>query len=596
MTRGEYVTYAHYFHGEDAVGIYSMLDYDSAPELTLMDGFDVEPAATETVARRHGLVLRGANARELFDASMARVPMHRRRTVMYLVDVILSGSPCQRGSWAPHYNLGTEPNADDPMNVLYPDSAHAIVEHADAALLEFLSDVKKLRSPAGSVNEHKPPGWWHHDMIRNFAAYGWTTHERDVNAHMLGSPRARRRLYTACFSERVVAAAEQAWIELQQCDVVPYSQRRVLADALVHDDVIDAFHSHLSTGHRLTVPRLHGDRRDTRQVARINTGKRESEPVGDARLASMPMKCFGETPLVMLPDGRVRRTLLSEFAAVGSVPWSDDRLMGANPTVDEVQRAKTMMGNTWDGIRTRKLVNAALAYIAPFIRERALVATEPARVAARFMTVVMRVLLPIRRAWRRLRYDGVCVTEDDERSKTVVTDWQRFGENAAMLHTRRAVGFMGFVGCANTLWRLLMHGATQDDRLSHGDGREGTTTSAGVNTSAGVSKSGSVHLTPALDAAMFRSAMGWHECVAVTVKMMPDCRNTPTQKFWGTRLAMPSEVRCSSLYERPLPLTRQPPGTSRPPEPWSPSAELQRRLSCHGFRQKSQCSWTTVSA
>ena len=29
------------------------------------------------------------------------------------------------------------------------------------------------------------------------------------------------------------------------------------------------------------------------------------------------------------------------------------------------------------------------------------------------------------------------------------------------------------------------------------------------------------------------------------------------------------------MYERPLPLTRQPPGTSRPPEPWSPSAEQQ---------------------
>ena len=72
---------------------------------------------------------------------------------------------------------------------------------------------------------------------------------------------------------------------------------------------------------------------------------------------------------------------------------------------------------------------------------------------------------------------------------------------------------------------------------------------------------------------MFRSAMGWHECVAVTVKMMPDCRNTPTQKFWGTRLALPLEVRCSSLHERPLPLTRQPPGTSRPPEPWSPSTK-----------------------
>ena len=229
----------------DAVGIYWMLDYDSAPGLALMDGFDVEPTATETVARRNGLVLRGANARELFDGSMARVPMNRWRTVMHPVDVIFSGSPCQRGSWAPHYNLGMEPNADDPMNALYPDSAHAIVEHSDAALLEFLSDVKNLRSPAGSINEHRPPGWRHDGMIRNFAAYGWATHERDVNAHMHGSPGARRRLYTACFSERVVAAAQRAGIEFQHCDVVPHSQRWVLADALIHDEVIEAFHSHL---------------------------------------------------------------------------------------------------------------------------------------------------------------------------------------------------------------------------------------------------------------------------------------------------------------------------------------------------------------
>ena len=147
-------------------------------------------------------------------------------------------------------------------------------------------------------------------MIRNFQGYGWATHERDVNAHMHGSPGARRRLYTACFSERVVAAAQRAGIEFQKCDAVPHSQRRVLADALVRNDIIDAFHPDLYTGHHLTVPRLHGDRRDTRQVARINTGKRESEPVGDARLAAMPMKCFGEAPLIMLPDGRVRRTLL----------------------------------------------------------------------------------------------------------------------------------------------------------------------------------------------------------------------------------------------------------------------------------------------
>ena len=140
--------------------------------------------------------------------------------------------------------------------------------------------------------------------------------------------------------------------------------------------------------------------------------------------------------------------------------------MGADPTVDEVQRAKAMMGNTWDGALTRKLVDATLAYVAPFIKERAMMAAEPARVAARFMTVVMRVLLPVRRAWRRLSYVGTCVTDDDERGTEVATIWQRFGENAVMLHVRRAVGFMGVVGCANALWRLLTHGAIHEDRLT----------------------------------------------------------------------------------------------------------------------------------
>ena len=51
-TRGEYVTYAHYFHGEDAVGIYSLMDYQAAPELTLAEGFDMEHAATATVVRK----------------------------------------------------------------------------------------------------------------------------------------------------------------------------------------------------------------------------------------------------------------------------------------------------------------------------------------------------------------------------------------------------------------------------------------------------------------------------------------------------------------------------------------------------------------
>ena len=95
---------------------------------------------------------------------------------------------------------------------------------------------------------------------------------------------------------------------------------------LVDDDIIAQHHSELFTGHRRTVPRSHDA--SPRRVARLDLGGRETEPVGDTRLMAMPIKCFGPTPLVMLPDGRVRRTLLSEFAAIGSVPWSVDRGMG----------------------------------------------------------------------------------------------------------------------------------------------------------------------------------------------------------------------------------------------------------------------------
>jgi hypothetical protein len=80
-----------------------------------------------------------------------------------------------------------------------------------------------------------------------------------------------------------------------------------------------------------------------------------------------------------------------------------------------------------------------------------MLAAEPARLAARFMTVVMRVLLPVRRAWRRLRLDATCVTSGDEGNDEATLFWQRLGKTAVMLHTRRAIGFMGVVDCANAL-------------------------------------------------------------------------------------------------------------------------------------------------
>ena len=155
------------------MGIYSVMDYSTAPGLTLADGFDWEPAATETVQRRHGIPMRNLDARRLFNSGIAGL-----QPTMRLVDIVFSGSPCQRASWAPHFNMGTEPNADDPMNALYPDQVHTIVQHAEAALIEFLMDVKKLRSPAGSPNEARQPGWRHDGMLANFAQHGWVTRTR----------------------------------------------------------------------------------------------------------------------------------------------------------------------------------------------------------------------------------------------------------------------------------------------------------------------------------------------------------------------------------------------------------------------------------
>ena len=394
-------------------------------------------------------------------------------------------------------------------------------------------------------------------MLSNFNKYGWKVYVNDVNANMHGSPGARRRLYTAAFSARVVAAAERAGVVYEPVTTVPYDERLTLGDALVDASMIDAHHAELYTGHQLTMPRLYGDKRDNRQVARVDTGRWETEPVGDSRMPAMPMKCFGDTPLVMLPDGRVRRTLLSEFSKIGSVPFSVDRGISSEPTVGEVKAAKTMMGNTWDGLLTRKLVDASLAYMAPFIKERAHEAASPQRLAARFTTIIMRTLLPVRRAWRALRGDHARSEVSKARGALLCAAetaawWHDIARRNVMLVMRRAVGFMGDVGCATALWKLLMHGVKADDAMATDEQR----TEPGK--SAGVSKSGSVHLSRALDDAMHRDSLSWTECVSVNVFGMPDIRNKPTQKSWGTRLVLPSEVVYSERHERPLPRTRQP--------------------------------------
>lgn len=154
-------------------------------------------------------------------------------------------------------------------------------------------------------------------------------------------------------------AAERAGVVYQQIEVIPYAWRCTLGVALVDDSIMEEFHSDLFTGRRLAVPRLHDA--SPRQVTRLDMGGYETEPVGDSRLPVMPIKCFGGTPLVMLPDGRVRRTLLTEFAEIGSMPLSVDRGMGQEPAIGETKAAKTMIGNTWEPTA------AALAYMQPFL-------------------------------------------------------------------------------------------------------------------------------------------------------------------------------------------------------------------------------------
>ena len=204
-----------------------------------------------------------------------------------------------------------------------------IVRGADVAVLEYLVDVRKVRSTSPtSPNAHRATGWRHEDMLLNFVSHGWRVFEYDLNAWFHGSAGARRRLYSVACSERAMQAARRAGVERpDELMPVPFRDRLVMRDVL-------------------SVPSMHGDVRDQRPVARVDTGFWETEPVGDVRMPAMPMKCFGGTPLVMLEDGRVRRLLLSEFAAIGQVPWSVGQGISCQQTDEEVRAAKVMMGNT----------------------------------------------------------------------------------------------------------------------------------------------------------------------------------------------------------------------------------------------------------
>ena len=86
----------------------------------------------------------------------------RPECVVRCAGVVGAGAPCQNSLFAPHFGRGTEPDADDLRNAHYVEQVHVIVRGADVAVLEYLADVKKVRSASpSSPNAHRAPGWRH---------------------------------------------------------------------------------------------------------------------------------------------------------------------------------------------------------------------------------------------------------------------------------------------------------------------------------------------------------------------------------------------------------------------------------------------------
>ena len=178
----------------------------------------------------------------------------------------------------------------------------------------------------------------------------WVYHVWKLNARFHGSKAARRRLKTFAFAPEVVAAADRVGVRFPEMPAPwPQHAQRTLRDALFEDVVIDAYHPYLYLKVVLVPRELKGDGTDVAQVTRLETGLKEPEPVSDVRLPSLPLKCYGGFPLIMLEDGRVRRMMPAEFLRVGGHAWS----IGWGLTVPSE-------GGTWRGCwvgsgRTRSL-------------------------------------------------------------------------------------------------------------------------------------------------------------------------------------------------------------------------------------------------
>ena len=95
-----------------------------------------------------------------------------------------------------------------------------------------------------------------------------------------------------------------------------------------------------------------------------------------------------------------------------------------------------MMGNTWDGGPTKRIMGVAADFVQYLVNERS---DEPAtmeRVAARFSTIIARGKLPARRATRKWR--EVC----RRAGRAAEEWWQPVARRLCVLQMRR-VGWLG---------------------------------------------------------------------------------------------------------------------------------------------------------
>ena len=580
LRRGSYLTFLEGFHGQGAVGALALTSGAERFGITWQGGFDLWETATELARERHGFMPVNGDANDVFE----------QPEILGSADAAALGSPCQKVSWAAWVaTQGTArhcdpPDGDHPMNQLYWKQIRPMKRVVKALLVEFLTGVLKVSSAS---NPDLPPGWLHHKMLAEIEAadeevQAWTHIVWTLNSNFHGSAALRRRIYTFALHPEVVAAAERAGVAFPtQPAPIPFEARSRLADALIPTEIIDRHHGYLYVDERLEPRDLKYDGTDISQAGKIWTGHPEQEPVSDARLPSLPLKCYNDFPLVMIPDGRVRRLLPTEFLRVGGQAWSVGWGL-SGMTVDEgydkgeLERLKTLGGNTWDATLARLTVTALAHYMQPYLDEHANDEADHARVAARFACILNRWRLPARRAIRQWREHVRGGKRAARRLRCAVE------EVIVRLRARRIRGTKGRGKAVR-----IAHADTAIDDASGASGarrdnaggdekarQEEAGNALETGPAAGQSRSSSMFLTAGLDAALTRS-WGFGRCTHVDERGMPVIRRTHTGKMWGALMACDSEVVGATLVERPEIELRPPPVTRLRREPRCPTAAEQ---------------------